>query len=99
MTYNFFHGAESYASLYHIGMLINFLLRENYRLSLYLILEYNLLWSFIYELNNPEMFNIVNGLLDPVINQYGLDDETLKLLMAYFENEEILVDVASQLFD
>lgn len=65
------------------------------------MVEYNLFWSLIYEINNPEIFNIVSGskkiyirgLLDPIVNTYQFDEEVLNKLINYLIHQNMMEDV------
>lgn len=65
------------------------------------MVEYNLFWSLIYEINNPEIFNIVSGnkiiymigLLDPIVNTYEFDEEVLNNFINYLIHQNMMEDV------
>lgn len=54
------------------------------------MIQYNLLWAFIYELNNPEIFNIIINILDPIINSYHFDEDIANKLISYLVRENMM---------
>ena len=68
--YAYFHSEDQLGSLYHVGSLVNFLLTERNNETLIYLITYNLLWSFIQELSNPVIFDVVFCLVNPLVQRY-----------------------------
>lgn len=61
MCYYYFVDTDRHGNLYHIAILMDFLLKESPRQSLYCIIENNLLFNMVFHLHNPFIQNIVES--------------------------------------
>ncbi len=70
MAYTYFHSEKNLGLLHHVGILIDFLLKELNHQSLMMIITYNLLFSFVNNLYNPIISDLFTNILDPITNTY-----------------------------